>query len=60
MYKGIPIKPVAYYNRPDNYREVPTLEILRECIKQDKYNPDIKHLECPGKPEGNFVMHHRV
>lgn len=44
-YYGIKINPEAYYIRPDNYRNPSILEILQECIKQDTYKPDIKHLE---------------
>ncbi len=44
-YKGIPIDPQGYYILPDDYREAPTIEILLECIKQDSFKPDIKHLQ---------------
>lgn len=44
-YKGIEIEPDCYYLRPDNYTEVTLLEILQECLTQNTYNPNIKHLE---------------
>lgn len=44
-YKGLKVEPDCYYLRPDNYREVSTLEILQECIKQDTHEPDIKKIE---------------
>jgi len=44
-YKGGLMKPDNYWLRPDNYHEVTTLQMLQECIKQDKHTPDIKSLE---------------
>ena len=44
-YKNIEIKPIGHYVRPNNSRFLTQLEILRECIKQDKYNPDLRDLE---------------
>ena len=44
-YKFLELNPDCYYVRPVNYNEVSTLTILHEAIRQDKYNPDIKHLE---------------
>ena len=44
-YKNIEIEPIGHYVRPNNSRFLTQLEILRECIKQDKYNPDLRDLE---------------
>ena len=44
-YKNIQIEPIGHYVRPNNSRFLTQLEILRECIKQDKYNPDLRDLE---------------
>lgn len=44
-YKNIEIEPICHYVRPNNSRFLTQLEILRECIKQDKYNPDLRDLE---------------
>ena len=44
-YKNIQIDPIIHYVRPNNSRFLTQLEILRECIKQDKYNPDLRDLE---------------
>ena len=45
LYKFNEIKPDNYWSRPIPYYEVTTLQILRECIKQDTCTPDIKYLE---------------
>lgn len=44
-FKNIELKPECYYMRPDDYHEVTVLEILKQCIKQNTYKPDIKFLE---------------
>ena len=44
-YKDIDIKPKGYWILPNNSREPELLEILRECIMQDTYEPDITHLQ---------------
>lgn len=44
-YKGRKIEPDCYYNRPNNYYQPTIVEQLQECIKQDSYKPNIKHLE---------------
>ena len=44
-YCGVEIEPECYWLRPKNYREPSQLEILQECIKQDTFRPNIKHLE---------------
>lgn len=44
-YKNIEIEPIIHYVRPKDSRFLTQLEILRECIKQDKYNPDLRDLE---------------
>lgn len=44
-YKGTKLKPDCYYMRPSNYYEPSIVEILHECMKQNTYKPDIKHLE---------------
>ena len=44
-YKNIEIEPIGHYVRPNNSRFLTQLEILRECINQDKYNPDLRDLE---------------
>ena len=44
-YKNIEIEPICHYVRPKESRFLTQLEVLRECIKQDKYNPDLRDLE---------------
>ena len=44
-YKNIEIEPIIHYVRPKESRFLTQLEVLRECIKQDKYNPDLRDLE---------------
>ena len=44
-YNSTLIDPECLWMRPDNYQEVSDLTILKEAIKQDTYNPNIKHLE---------------
>lgn len=44
-YNGRKIEADCYYIRPDNYYQPTIVEILQECIKQDSYKPNIKHLE---------------
>ena len=44
-YKGRKMEPICYYLRPDDYHEVSTLTMLRECIRQDTNKPDIMFLE---------------
>lgn len=44
-YKNLPIEPIHYYLRPDDYHEVSTLEMLQQCIHQDTHKPDITFLE---------------
>lgn len=51
-YNEVKVQPQGYYLLPTNYREVPLLEMLQECVKQDTYAPDIKPLQIdPNKPE---------
>jgi len=45
LYKMVEMKPDNYWLRPTPYYEVTTIQMLRECIKQDAYTPDIKYLE---------------
>jgi len=45
FYKNYQVQPESYYLLPENYREVPLLEMLLECVKQDTHKPDIKHLQ---------------
>jgi len=54
-YKGLEVKPDCYYIRPDKYFNVNTLEILQECISQDKHNPDIKAIE-----DGTRIRHKKL
>lgn len=49
FYKSYPVQPESYYLLPENYREVPLLEMLLECVKQDTHKPDIKHLQVQEK-----------
>lgn len=50
-YSEVKVQPQGYYILPENYREVPLLEMLQECVKQDTYAPDIKPLQIdPDKP----------
>lgn len=44
-YDSALIDPECLWTRPENYQELSDLTILKEAIKQDTYNPDIKHLE---------------
>jgi hypothetical protein len=44
-YKNLEIEPECYYNRPQKYYEVSTLDILQECIMQDSHTPNIKAME---------------
>lgn len=44
-YNGIKMEPNCYYNRPNDYYQPTIVEQLQECIKQDSYKPNIKHLE---------------
>lgn len=44
-YKKRRIESQGHYILPKNYKPVSTLEILKECIKQDTNTPDIKSLE---------------
>ena len=46
-YDGIELKPDSYYIRPEGCQEVSTLQILHEAMRQDRYDPDIKHLQMP-------------
>ena len=45
LYKNIEVDPDCYWLRPVDAKEVGTLAILKECIKQSTYRPSIKHLE---------------
>lgn len=45
LYKDMPLEPINYYLRPDDYHEVSTLQILEQCIAQDTHKPDIMFLE---------------
>lgn len=45
FYKNLPVEPINFYLRPDDYHEVSTLEILQQCIHQDTHKPDILFLE---------------
>lgn len=47
VYGGIELKPDGYYIRPEGCQEVSTLQILHEAMRQDRYDPDIKHLQMP-------------
>jgi hypothetical protein len=44
-YKGIKIEPLSFFILPDNSKEVSLLDLLQECIAQDTYEPNIKHLQ---------------
>lgn len=44
-YKNLPLEPINYYLRPDDYHEVSTLEMLQQCVLQDTHQPDIRFLE---------------
>ena len=44
-YYTIKIKPEGFWSLPDDYEEVGMLDILQEAVKQNRYNPDIKHLQ---------------
>lgn len=45
FYKGLQVEPESYYLLPENYREVSTMEMFHECVRQDTHRPDIKHLQ---------------
>jgi hypothetical protein len=44
-YKGLKMAPICHYTQLSNHRDVTTIEMLLECIKQNTHTPDIKHLE---------------
>lgn len=48
-YKGKRVDPICYYVKPKCAKRASQLDILRECIRQDTNNPDIRHLEMPDK-----------
>jgi len=39
------VDPDCHYITPKNYVHPNPLQILKECVKQDTYKPDIKPLE---------------
>ena len=45
LYDGIEIKPDCHFITPDYYVPVPTLTVIREAIRQNTHEPDIKPLE---------------
>lgn|GEM_PF-7106607 len=45
FYKGSELEAKSNYILPENYITPNTLDILKECIKQDTHRPDIRHLE---------------
>lgn len=47
VYNNMEVKPEGYYILPDNAKYASMIDILKECIKQDTYKPDIKHLQKP-------------
>jgi hypothetical protein len=44
-YKELKLDPNCYYVQQSNHRDVTTIEMLLECIKQDTRTPNIQHLE---------------
>lgn len=48
-YKHSEVQPVSFFIRPKDCLDITMTDILKECIKQDTYMPNIKHLQTMHK-----------